>query len=149
MRQLLGFLLVTLQFGLLFLLAVLGGPNILSLAIPGGAWLTAALSIGLGLWALSANRIGNFNIRPLPKAGGHLITTGPYRWIRHPMYTAFLLGALALAWTDNHRPAWLAWAGLVLVLFIKSLLEERWMREQHTDYASYCQRTRRFLPWVF
>ncbi len=149
MRQLLGFLLVTLQFGLLFLLAVLGGPNILLLAIPGGAWLTAALSIGLGLWALSANRIGNFNIRPLPKAGGHLITTGPYRWIRHPMYTAFLLGALALAWTDNHRPAWLAWAGLVLVLFIKSLLEERWMREQHTDYASYCQRTRRFLPWVF
>lgn len=149
MRHLLGFLLVALQFGLLLLLAVLGGPHILSLAIPGGAWLAAALSIGLGLWALSANRIGNFNIQPLPKAGGHLVTTGPYRWIRHPMYTAFLLGALALAWTDGHLPAWLAWAGLALVLFIKSLLEERWMREQHTDYASYCQRTRRFLPWVF
>ncbi|WP_349678404.1 methyltransferase family protein [Polaromonas sp. UBA4122] len=46
---------------------------------------------------------------PNPKAEGRLVTTGPYRWIRHPMYTSFLFGALALAWTEGHLPAWLAW----------------------------------------
>ena len=53
-----------------------------------------ALSALLGVWTLAWNRPGNFNIRPEPKAGGQLVTGGPYRLMRHPMYTAVLLFAV-------------------------------------------------------
>ena len=148
-RQLPSLILVSLQFGLLFLLAALAAKSVLAWAIPVAAWLATALSLVLAVWALSANRLGNFNIRPVPKEGGKLVTTGPYRWIRHPMYTSLLLGAWALARTAGSDEAWLAWYVLTLVLWIKSQFEERWMLEQHADYAAYRAKTRRFIPWLY
>lgn len=148
-RQLPSVLLVALQFGLIGLLAWLALPAVLAWAIPAEAWLTAVLGVALAGWAISANRPGNFNIRPIPREGGALVTHGPYRWIRHPMYTAFLLGAWALARTAVRDEAWLAWYVLMLVLWLKSRYEERWMREQHAGYATYSARTRRFIPWLY
>lgn len=148
-RQLPSVLLVALQFGLIGLLAWLALPAVLAWAIPAEAWLTAALGVALAAWAISANRPGNFNIRPIPRSGGTLVTQGPYHWIRHPMYTAFLLGAWALARTAVRDEAWLAWYVLTLVLWLKSRYEERWMREQHAGYAAYSAQTRRFIPWLF
>jgi protein-S-isoprenylcysteine O-methyltransferase Ste14 len=80
---------------------------------------------------------------------GKLVTNGPYAWIRHPMYTSFLLGTWALAWTAASDEAWLAWWALLLVLWIKSTLEERWMLAQHPGYAHYREQTKRFVPWVY
>jgi len=142
-------LLVALQFGLIGLLAWLALPAVLAWAIPPEAWLTAVLGVALATWAISANRPGNFNIRPIPKAGAALVTQGPYRWIRHPMYTAFLLGAWALARTAVRDEAWLAWYVLTLVLWLKSRYEERWMLAQHPGYADYRQQTKRFIPWLY
>ncbi len=148
-RQLPSVLLVALQFGLIGLLAWLALPAVLAWAIPAEAWLTAVLGVALAGWAISANRPGNFNIRPIPKAGGALVTQGPYRWIRHPMYTAFLLGAWSLARTAVRDEAWLAWYVLTLVLWLKSRYEERWMLAQHPGYADYRQQTKRFIPWLY
>lgn len=148
-RQLPSLLLVALQFGLLGWLAWLAAPAVLAGAIALAAWPAVALSLALASWAFSANRLGNFNIRPIPKAGGALVTHGPYRWIRHPMYTSFLLGAWALAWTAGNNAAWLAWYALTLVLWYKSTLEERWMLAQHPRYAAYREQTQRFVPWVY
>jgi protein-S-isoprenylcysteine O-methyltransferase Ste14 len=148
-RQLPSLLLVALQFGLLFLLAAWAATPVLAGAIPLAAWLAAALSLALGVWTFSANRPGNFNIRPIPKRGGALITSGPYRWIRHPMYTSFLLGTWALADTAASDEAWLVWWMLTLVLWVKSQFEERWMLETHPGYAAYRLQTRRYIPWLY
>lgn len=148
-RQLPSLLLVTLQFGLLAVLAWLALPAILAWTVSAGAGLAAGLAVALAAWAIQANRPGNFNIRPVPKEGGVLIMHGPYRWIRHPMYTAFLLGAWALAWTAARDAAWLAWYALSLVLWLKSRYEERWMSERHAGYATYRQQTTRFIPWLY
>ena len=148
-RQLPSVLLVALQFGLIGLLAWLALPAVLAWAIPAEAWLTGLLGLALATWAISVNRPGNFNIRPIPREGGALITDGPYRWIRHPMYTAFLLGAWALARTAVRDEAWLAWYVLTLVLWLKSQYEERWMLGQHPGYAAYRQQTKRFIPWLY
>jgi protein-S-isoprenylcysteine O-methyltransferase Ste14 len=107
------------------------------------------LSGALAAWTLLHNRLGNFNIRPAPKAGGVLITTGPYRLMRHPMYTSVLLMAAALASAAEPLTGCLAWAALALVLYLKSSLEERWLREHHAQYEAYCLTCKRFLPWVF
>jgi len=144
-----GTFLVALQFGLLFALAALATQNVLGGDIPKGAFMLAGASIVLAVWTLFHNKPGNFNIRPLPKTHGVLVTTGPYQWIRHPMYTSVLLGASALAWTSGRLSGWVMWSALAVVLFLKSTFEERWMREKHPAYAAYRLRSKRFLPWLF
>jgi protein-S-isoprenylcysteine O-methyltransferase Ste14 len=108
----LGKLLVLAQFGLMAWLAVLG-----ALALhpwPGGpllglAALLALAGAALGAAALRANRPGNFNIHPAPREGGELVEHGPYRWLRHPMYSAVLLMCAAAAVLAASWAGPLAW----------------------------------------
>ncbi len=148
-RLWLGSGLVLLQFGMLAVLIWLALSAVLEWRIPLAAWAAAVAAVLLGVWTLRANRLGNFNIHPRPRVGGTLVTSGPYAWIRHPMYTAFLLGAFALARTADAGAAWLIWWALSLVLWFKSTLEERWMLAQHPGYAHYREQTKRFVPWVY
>lgn len=71
---------------------------------------------------------------------------GPYRWLRHPMYTAVLLGAAACAAALGHAAAWGVGLALLAVLVAKARLEERWLLVQRAGYAAYRTRTARFLP---
>ena len=144
--QITGGALVALQLALIAALAWLGAPAFLEARAPAAAWALAAIGSVLGLWALSCNRPGNFNIRPTPRAGGQLVQHGPYRWIRHPMYTAVIACGLACAWAGASRWGWAAAAALAAVLAIKASLEERWMLVEHPGYAMYRARTWRFLP---
>ena len=147
-RQWQGTALVVLQFGLLLLLALMAVPRTFR-----GEWTLpslglAGLSIALAIWTLAHNRLGNFNIHPAPKASGVLITSGPYRHIRHPMYSAVLLGGAALAAAAEPGWAWLLWAALLGVLWAKASLEEVWLREHYPPYDAYCQSSKRFIPGV-
>lgn len=141
--------LVLLQFGLLGLLAWRAASN------PGPAfWRTAVLlplaaGCALGLWALWANRPGNFHVRPLPKDGAELVLHGPYRWIRHPMYGALLLAAAAVVVATPDAVSVAAALALWAVLWLKSGVEEHAMRERHPAYADYCRGKGRFLPRPF
>ena len=78
-----------------------------------------------------------------------LVSNGIFGYIRHPMYSAVLLGAAALALTAPPAPAWLAWTALLLVLLVKARLEERSMAEHHPDYTAYRTRTKRLVPGLF
>jgi protein-S-isoprenylcysteine O-methyltransferase Ste14 len=117
----------------------------------------AVVAIALGAWTLRANRIGNFNIRPEPKRGARLVTDGPYRFVRHPMYLAVLIGtagfALGYADTDALRDVDVAraalWVALAAVLHAKTLIEERELRALYPQYAAYARRAKRILPFLF
>ena len=118
------------------------------------AWSLPALAllgcaVVLGLWTLFHNRPGNFNIRPEPKASGRLVTSGPYQYMRNPMYSALLLFAAAevVAYGDPWKIA--CWLALALVLLAKTMLEERGLRARYPGYAEYARRVRRFIPGVF
>lgn len=137
-------LLVAMQFALMALVVLRASP---AAAGPAGVVLLV-LSAAVGIWALVANRPGNFNIRPEPKPGGSLVTQGPYRWVRHPMYLAVLLFTAAFA-TAGDAWQWLAWAALVGVLFAKAHREERGMALAHPGYADYRARTHAILPFIF
>jgi len=147
-RVFLGNVLVVLQLVLIAVLVALGAPAFVRGRAAPGAWIFAAAGTALIVWALYWNRPGNFNVRPVPRPGARLIEQGPYRWIRHPMYSAVMLCGIAAAWAAASWPAWLAEAALVAVLAAKAGLEERWMLARHAEYASYCARTRRFVPGI-
>jgi protein-S-isoprenylcysteine O-methyltransferase Ste14 len=122
----------------------------------GAATLPLIAAGALGAWALSANRPGNFNIRPEPKSGGRLVTGGPYRYVRHPMYLALLLATAGFAagyadfaiWRASDLARAAAWLGLAAVLHAKSGIEERALRALYPDYAEYARRTKRVIPFL-
>lgn len=148
----LGGALVAAQFGLL---AVLAGLALLPAQWPTfDAAVLLAGGAALGLWALSTNRPGNFNIRPQPRDGAVFVHRGPYRWVRHPMYSALLLaglGAVRMAGGDTagwigSTLGWSTWLGLLGVLWLKSTVEEAALLRVFDGYATYRLHSGRFLP---
>lgn len=149
--QLAGLALVAAQFALMAVIAWRAAPAFLAGQASAWAWLVLVAAVALGVAALRANRPGNFNIRPAPKAGGQLVRSGPYAHIRHPMYTSILLAALAGVYgVDMAGRAVVGTAFFVLfgVLWVKAGLEERWMVAQHPGYAAYQRSSSRFVPWL-
>lgn len=141
-----GRLLVLLQFGLLALMGWRAWVSPSSLDVQVVSLLAG--SVLLALWALAANRPGNFNIRPTPRRGGTLVTSGPYRWIRHPMYTSVLMAAAAAAVKSHQIVDVLLWLALLAVLLAKAGIEERALMLRFPDYQDYKARTTKFLPWL-
>ena len=126
-----------------------------ALLLPVGHWtgsLFVAPLIGagaaVGLWALSANRPGNFNIRPDPKDGAALVCHGPYRHVRHPMYLAVLLFAVGVTIGFDTAWRWAVLALLAVVLHFKARHEERALAARYPDYAAYARRTPALLPFL-
>jgi protein-S-isoprenylcysteine O-methyltransferase Ste14 len=95
-------------------------------------------------WALGKNFSTTLHVRQRHT----LVTHGPYRWVRHPMYTAlFLFGVGILLLTAN----WFVGGPLVVaqvtIVAVQVGREETMMMEQFGDeYRAYMQRTGRYLP---
>lgn len=77
-----------------------------------------------------------------------IVQEGPYRWIRHPMYTAYLLGHLSyLLMTANWFIGLTGILTITIVMIVRVPNEEAAMLEKFgDDYRLYMQRTSRFLP---
>jgi protein-S-isoprenylcysteine O-methyltransferase Ste14 len=110
------------------------------------AWLPIGLAFALGAWTIVHNPPTNFGILPEPRANARMITTGPYAWVRHPMYLGLMIFALGLAVGWNTGMHWLSAAALVLVLVVKARREERFMRARFPGYDAYASRTPRLVP---
>ncbi len=113
-------------------------------AIPG--YLLVGLAACLFGWTLVHNRLGNWRVAPEPKPNAQLIISGPYRYMRHPMYCGLLVLALAFVLLDCHPVKIGVAAALYVVLRIKSGIEERHLRQHFPHYAEYSHRTGRFMP---
>lgn len=103
----------------------------------------------LGLWVISHNKINNFNVQPELKQKAELVMSGPYRFIRHPMYTALLLVMLGICMTKQNPIVFLAWLLLIVILWIKSRLEEQYLIERWPHYTAYREGTYRFIPLIW
>lgn len=134
---------------LAFLLAPVIGPawphpGIFRLA---GAILTAG---GLLLLAWSALNLGR-SLTPFPRplAQGRLVTGGAYRFVRHPIYFAVLLACFGFA-LATWSPLRLALCAALFLFFDrKARREEAWLLERYPEYASYRQRVRKLIPWIY
>lgn len=140
--------LVALQFGLIVALVLATRWPVPARSAP-PALLLLTVALVLGLWSIGYNRWGNFNIRPELRAGARLVTRGPYRWIRHPMYASVLLGVGALVVADARVWRLAAFAGLAAVLLLKAAREEEYLHAAFPEYAAYASRTWRLVPFVW
>jgi protein-S-isoprenylcysteine O-methyltransferase Ste14 len=109
----------------------------------------AILGVLLMIWAIGTMRLSNLNVMPDLKDSNVLVTSGPYRLIRHPMYTGGLLITLALVL--NHLTLLRVgyWVILVIDLHFKLMYEEKRLLEKYPQYSDYQQKTRRLIPFVY
>jgi len=112
------------------------------------SFICLSLALKLLLWTSAHNKVGNFNIIPEIKEGCILIRTGPYKFIRHPMYTSVLLvglGALAYGFAFFKLGVL---GTLILVMSIKARKEEKFWCEKSVEYKRYQEETKMFIPFV-
>jgi protein-S-isoprenylcysteine O-methyltransferase Ste14 len=119
-------------------------------AVQWAGLMAVAAALAVVVWAMAVNRFFSPVIRIQTDRGHHLITSGPYRYLRHPAYAAFPFlmvgGGLALG-------SWLAaLVGLLLVLPVlrRTALEDRVLREKLEGYSTYARQVRyRMFPGVW
>lgn len=106
------------------------------------------LAVALMIWARLAFGSRSFHASADPTAGG-LVTTGPYKYIRHPIYTAaclFGLGGIVAHWS-------LLSVSLGVLVFLgglaRMLCEERLVKQTYPEYVEYSKVTKRMIPFVF
>ena len=143
-RSFLSLFLVAAQFTLLAVL-LLSGP--IWPAAPW--WLLWPAALILAGWSIAVLRLSRLSVWPDPLPQVELVTDGPYHWIRHPIYSALLLGGLAAALAGGPAWRWLIWGALLLVLMVKLQHEERLLSARLPDYTAYCLRTKRLLPYLW
>jgi len=114
-----------------------------------GPALLAMGGVLLGVWAILVMRPSNVSVLPELRPTARLVLRGPYRFVRHPMYTALLLftGALLI---DAFSPVrLLIWLILLTVLIRKLSYEEQLLMARFPDYAAYRRRSARLLPYIY
>ena len=94
-------------------------------------------------------RIGNFNIVPDPLARSQLVTSGPYRLIRHPMYLALLLTTLPLVINEFDLIRFSIWLILLIDLILKLTYEENLLVAKLVGYDQYIERSYRLIPYLY
>lgn len=106
------------------------------------------IAVTLIVWARVTFGRRSFHASANPTAGG-LVTTGPYRYIRHPIYTAACLlgwGSIIVHWS-------LASVALGVLLLLGGLArmvcEEQLVKQSYPEYLEYSKVTKRMIPYLF
>ena len=104
----------------------------------------------LGAYALIENRFFSGMVRIQADRGHQVVSSGPYRWLRHPGYAGALLAYLTTPLFLDSRWAFLPAVFLTIVLVIRTDLEDRALQDELAGYGDYARRVRyRLLPGVW
>jgi protein-S-isoprenylcysteine O-methyltransferase Ste14 len=145
-----------LMVGTVLVLPWRGGEDALLRArfAPPNPWLPAVgvlllwAGVAFAIWA-RATLGRNWSAVVQVKRDHELIERGPYRWVRHPIYTGLLMAYLGTSFALGEWRGLLGTAIVGVSLWFKLKLEERWMREQFgARYEDYMRRVKALLPGV-
>jgi protein-S-isoprenylcysteine O-methyltransferase Ste14 len=108
------------------------------------------LSTIFGTWAMLENRFFSAVVRIQTDRGHTVVTTGPYRFIRHPGYAAGILGYLAMPLLLNSMWAFIPALLTIGLIVVRTKLEDKTLRAELPGYTEYTQHTRyRLLPGIW
>lgn len=127
-----------------FIFALLPGQR------PGtGQQLAADVLLAAGTaWAVWSLVFLGRNLSILAQARG-VANRGPYRWVRHPLYTGELVSALGVALTVGSAAAMAVWLALCGLQIYRAAREEQLLLRALPEYRDYRRRTAALLPGIF
>lgn len=112
------------------------------------AIIVQTLAFGLMIWARITFGFKSFHASA-NTSKEKLITNGPYKWLRHPIYAAIIYFFLSCIISYPNIETIIAVTLIVLSTIARMLLEEKSLMENFEHYASYSKQTKRFIPFVF
>ena len=101
-------------------------------------------------WSLAANRHAESTVRIQTDRGHQVVTGGPYRYVRHPMYVGAIPMYFAVALILGS--IWAMAVAVVIAIFfvIRTALEDRTLRHELAGYEEFTARTRyRLVPGIW
>ncbi len=149
-------------FGLFFIAALLAMPVVAGLDAVRFGWTSLPLStlwIGIPLlvlgnvpivWSMAVNRHLEKTVRLQEERDHRVVSDGPYRFVRHPMYVGVILQHLSVPLVLGSAWAFIPVALAILFLVIRTSFEDRTLQRELTGYLEFTKRTRyRLLPHVW
>lgn len=136
---------VIIQFSILFYFILSAD----SIFVTGFLMYLEIAGIILGIWSIWVMRKSILTIFPIPAKNFQLITKGPYRIIRHPMYTALILVLLSLTLSTFTRFRLILLVIFMLNIVLKLTFEEQLLRKAEPEYEAYCKSTWRLIPILY
>jgi protein-S-isoprenylcysteine O-methyltransferase Ste14 len=108
--------------------------------------LLTGMGVAIAIWArfsLGRNWSGVVTL----KDDHELVGSGPYRWIRHPIYTGLLMASLGSAMIKGHLRGWIGFLVILVMFYYKARREEQFLRQEFgSGFEEHTRRTGMFLP---
>ena len=141
---------------LLALFAVAGldagrfGWSTMPIALQVAGYVALLLGMAVTYWAMATNPFLSTIVRIQDDRGHYVVTSGPYRYVRHPMYAMMFFMWPGIALELGSWWALLPAAVIVIVFVIRTALEDRTLQAELPGYTEYTQHTRyRLVPGVW
>ena len=108
------------------------------------------LGYGFSSWALIENRFFAGTVRIQTERGHHVVSTGPYRIVRHPGYAGGLFGYLFIPLLLDSLWAWIPSILLAIVMVIRTALEDKTLQAELPGYKEFAGKTKyRLFPGIW
>ncbi|NNJ56000.1 MAG: isoprenylcysteine carboxylmethyltransferase family protein [Bacteroidia bacterium] len=107
-------------------------------------------AIIFGIWAVRSVGQNNWSVYPVPNLESSITRVGPYKFVRHPMYTSLIFFFLPPALRANSSFSWIVYSVLVITLILKIHFEERQLLKKHPEYSEFKKSTKkRVIPFLW
>lgn len=107
------------------------------------------LSLLIGIWAVLSMNSDTITILPESRERAEFTNKGPYRLIRHPMYTAVIFFLLSLLLNRFSMLSFCVWLVVLVDLLVKIEVEEKWLLQKYPQYEAYKEETYKIVPFVY
>lgn len=107
------------------------------------------LSAALMFWAMLVMSKSRLRVQPIPAPDATMIIAGPYRFIRHPMYSSLLLGSAGLLIMYFSLFRLLLVLILIIDLLFKLNFEEQLLTRKFSNYSYYKTISKRLIPFIY
>jgi protein-S-isoprenylcysteine O-methyltransferase Ste14 len=113
-------------------------------------WLLGGLAGGLIWWTASVNTFLSRQVRIQTERGHRAVTSGPYRWVRHPMFAGLIVFVLCVPLVLGSGLALIPAALIGILMVIRTSLEDKTLQAELPGYKEYVQKVHyRLLPGIW
>lgn len=115
-----------------------------------GFYIPASLALGFIFWSIWIAGPFNINVQPETKSNARLITSGPYAYVRHPIYSGIMIYTCLICLESPAQwDLWVIFGVLIVNFDIKARFEEKLLLLKFPAYAEYMRNTRRFAAFIY